>query len=149
MLPSLLHLPFLPLLLALAGLPGHLQLPWSPIPCTCNCYFPPYKPPPRAQNLSKDRTESVGFVRLNTFAKICASCRFCGLDDPNMYQKLPKMFKTSSLRGKSAPKVVPMADRGGQGTSKRPEKEPRGPPWAPLGGPWGRLVRPKGSEMEP
>ena len=97
----------------------------------------------------QDRTESVGFVRLNTFAKICASCRFCGLDDPNMYQKLPKMFKTSSLRGKSAPKVVPMADRGGQGTSKRPEKEPRGPPWAPLGGPWGLLVRPKGSEMEP
>ena len=36
--PSLLHLP---LLLALAGLPGHMQLPWLLLPSTCNCYSHP------------------------------------------------------------------------------------------------------------
>ena len=56
-----------------------------------------------------------------------------------MYQKLPKMFKTSSLRGKSAPKVVPMADRGAKVPPKGLKRSPEGHLghlWGDLGASW-------------
>ena len=91
--PSLLHLPFLPLLLALAGLPGHLQLPLPPIPCTCNCYFPPSMPPPGPKTWARIERKALAlldWIRLRRYVQAVA---FVGWMTPTCSKNYPKCSK--------------------------------------------------------